>query len=159
MPCPAPAWQRTAWHGIWKPNQTLVFVLFSCFLRGAKNLWQVETRNGPLNGELVRGADDIEYYSFKGIPYAKPPLGELRFKVSANVWGVGGSHTTCVREGVIAMALAQGGALIPVFFSHRTPNPPTPGMAPPAPRSARAPNASRSPCPRCSPRAPRTAST
>lgn len=48
--------------------------------RGAKHLWQVQTLNGALNGELIKGTDDIEYYSFKGIPYAKPPVGKLRFK-------------------------------------------------------------------------------
>lgn len=42
----------------------------------------VKTKNG-----LVRGFRDttmngkVDYYAFKGIPYAKSPIGELRFKV------------------------------------------------------------------------------
>lgn len=42
---------------------------------------------GTSNGE-VRGRrnttllKNVPYYSFKGIPYAKPPIDDLRFKVS-----------------------------------------------------------------------------
>lgn len=42
---------------------------------------QVKTRNGPIQGRLastVEGKND--YYAFQGIPYAKPPVGDLRFQ-------------------------------------------------------------------------------
>lgn len=43
----------------------------------------VSTYNGRLRGRLHRTFfDNKQYYAFKGIPYAKPPLQELRFKVS-----------------------------------------------------------------------------
>lgn len=37
---------------------------------------------GQLRGKFVDSGGNSTYYSFQGIPYAKPPLGELRFKVS-----------------------------------------------------------------------------
>lgn len=41
---------------------------------------QVTVSEGILEGELVQ--DEVtNYFSFKGIPYAAPPVGELRFKV------------------------------------------------------------------------------
>lgn len=42
----------------------------------------VTTKNGDIRG--VRKStllENVDYYSFKGIPYAEPPIGELRFKV------------------------------------------------------------------------------
>ncbi|GBP50147.1 Esterase FE4 [Eumeta japonica] len=40
----------------------------------------VRVSEGLLEGELLRGALGRDYYSFKGIPYARPPLGDLRFQ-------------------------------------------------------------------------------
>lgn len=40
-----------------------------------------ETNQGSLRGVVVNNYN-VTYVAFKGIPYAKPPLGELRFKVS-----------------------------------------------------------------------------
>lgn len=42
---------------------------------------RVQVEQGMLEG-VVCERDDSTFYAFKGIPYAKPPLGELRFKVS-----------------------------------------------------------------------------
>ncbi|KAF3430578.1 hypothetical protein E2986_07677 [Frieseomelitta varia] len=41
----------------------------------------VRTPSGPVRGLVLRTVwHSIEYSSFKGIPYAEPPLGDLRFK-------------------------------------------------------------------------------
>lgn len=37
---------------------------------------------GRLRGMVQKLYDGSEYYSFKGIPYAQPPVGKLRFKVN-----------------------------------------------------------------------------
>lgn len=42
----------------------------------------VKTPLGYLRGRKLPSARRDYYYSFQGIPYAKPPLGDLRFKVS-----------------------------------------------------------------------------
>ena len=42
---------------------------------------KVDTRSGQLRGSVQKSIDGFDFYAFKGIPYAKPPVGELRFKV------------------------------------------------------------------------------
>ncbi|XP_050531732.1 juvenile hormone esterase-like [Daktulosphaira vitifoliae] len=41
---------------------------------------EVETNKGFLKGKIVKSRDGHTFYSFTGIPYAKPPVGDLRFK-------------------------------------------------------------------------------
>lgn len=41
----------------------------------------VNTKSGPVKGFKIASAFDFHYINFIGIPYAKPPIGELRFKV------------------------------------------------------------------------------
>ncbi len=42
----------------------------------------VTTKSGKVRGYKTKSPLDYEYFNFIGIPYAKPPIGELRFKVS-----------------------------------------------------------------------------
>lgn len=39
------------------------------------------TKYGAIKGTHLKSRDGRPYYSYTGIPYAKPPIGELRFKV------------------------------------------------------------------------------
>lgn len=41
----------------------------------------VSVEQGQLQGRIVSGAAGKSFYSFQGIPYAKAPLGSLRFQV------------------------------------------------------------------------------
>lgn len=62
--------------------QILLFIFaFAC--GGLADQYKtVDTDNGKVRGikstSLLKGDP---YYAFKGVPYAKPPLGDLRFKV------------------------------------------------------------------------------
>lgn len=50
----------------------------------SENTIIVETVNGPVKGILKTSIVGESFYRFRGIPYAKPPIGDLRFKVSVN---------------------------------------------------------------------------
>lgn len=62
----------------------LLVVALICAVNGRvdEQYKTVETLNGPVRGiretTLLKG---IPFYAFKGVPYAKPPIGDLRFKV------------------------------------------------------------------------------
>ncbi|KAJ8664688.1 hypothetical protein QAD02_006350 [Eretmocerus hayati] len=40
----------------------------------------VETKQGRLKGTIRQNIDGGEYFSFRGVPYAEPPIGDLRFR-------------------------------------------------------------------------------
>lgn len=44
----------------------------------------VQIEQGELRGVVCKN-NEGKYIAFKGIPYAKPPVGKLRFKVSVYV--------------------------------------------------------------------------
>lgn len=41
----------------------------------------VKTKSGIVKGFSIASQYNYQYYNFLGIPYAKPPIGDLRFKV------------------------------------------------------------------------------
>lgn len=41
----------------------------------------VEIRHGKLKGSVLKSYNGRDYHAFKGVPYAKPTSGLLRFKV------------------------------------------------------------------------------
>jgi len=43
------------------------------------------TTHGLVKGTLLKSIYDDQFYSFDGIPYAQPPLGELRFREPQDV--------------------------------------------------------------------------
>ena len=42
----------------------------------------VKTRNGPVRGSEMKSKQGKKIFAFRGIPYAKPPLGDKRFRRS-----------------------------------------------------------------------------
>ncbi|CAD0249725.1 unnamed protein product [Spodoptera exigua] len=58
----------------------LSLALLSVVLGDTIAMVQVRVSDGLLEGEMVQNEYGGSYYSFKGIPYAQPPLGDLRFK-------------------------------------------------------------------------------
>ncbi len=42
----------------------------------------VRTKNGQLVGITSLSRDGKKFYEYNGIPYAKPPVGELRYEVN-----------------------------------------------------------------------------
>lgn len=48
------------------------------------NAWIVETNSGPISGTLIEDKF-AKYFAYQGIPYAEPPVGNLRFLVSTEI--------------------------------------------------------------------------
>jgi carboxylesterase type B len=46
----------------------------------------VTVSNGKLRGKSGKNIHNGQFYSFQGIPYAKPPVGSLRFKVKVKFY-------------------------------------------------------------------------
>lgn len=63
-----------------------VCIYYSCFClfllifltEGVK----ITTPQGKINGDIKKTLNGREFEAYLGIPYAKPPVDELRFKVS-----------------------------------------------------------------------------
>lgn len=60
------------------------FLIFTATNAVPEEFRTVETKYGQVRG--VRKSSmlkNVDFYSFRGIPYSKSPVGELRFKVSS----------------------------------------------------------------------------
>lgn len=45
----------------------------------------VEISQGKLRGSTLKSRDGRDFEAFQGIPYAEPPINELRFMVNRNL--------------------------------------------------------------------------
>lgn len=48
----------------------------------------VSTKNGPVLGATSKTRDGKTFYEYFGIPYAEPPVGNLRYEVSFPKWSL-----------------------------------------------------------------------
>lgn len=56
--------------------------LFTPFVKSTEQYTIVNTNSGTVRGKTQTTLfENKDYYAFKGIPYAKPPVQKLRFKV------------------------------------------------------------------------------
>ena len=60
---------------------------------------QVSVQQGALAGYKITTRKDRHVFAFEGIPYAAPPIGDLRFRVCKNVTAISLSHITFVPLG------------------------------------------------------------
>lgn len=58
----------------------LVFAFLTDAIVASKIL--VTVKNGTLEGTVMKTRKGRDIFGFRGIPYALPPVGELRFEVS-----------------------------------------------------------------------------
>jgi len=68
---------------------------------------KLEINKGVIKGQILKSRNGQSYYSYTGIPYAKPPIGELRFKAPVPVESWDGILDTtkepniCIQSGSI----------------------------------------------------------
>lgn len=58
----------------------IIFTLLFGFVFGEDEVLQLD--QGKLTGSILRSRNGREFKAFQGIPYAKSPTGDLRFKVN-----------------------------------------------------------------------------
>lgn len=59
----------------------VVLSLLFFFISGVRSS-VVEVKQGKVKGLLLKSRNGTSYYAFYGIPFAKPPVGHLRFEVN-----------------------------------------------------------------------------
>ena len=62
-------------------SKIIPILLFTITLIRYKDAVEVTIEQGTLRGSIFLSRNNTEYYGFLGIPFAKPPVGDLRFKV------------------------------------------------------------------------------
>lgn len=58
-----------------------IYITWILFLKLVCCEIEVRIADGILKGQVLQSRDGRTYYSYIGIPYAKPPIGDLRLKV------------------------------------------------------------------------------
>ena len=66
------------------PSVLLYVLLLTVFTVGSQSEI-IETKYGSLDGELLETISGTKYQAFRKIPFARPPVGELRFQVCLNI--------------------------------------------------------------------------
>lgn len=56
-------------------------IMYLYLFQAQYDRYAVQVSEGTLLGKEMRTSTGYRYFSFSGIPYAEPPLGELRFAV------------------------------------------------------------------------------
>lgn len=56
-------------------------IIFAVFFDLVFCQLELKITKGIIKGQILKSRDGRPYYSYTGVPYAKPPIGELRFKV------------------------------------------------------------------------------
>lgn len=64
----------------------LLFISLAVLVTSQKPSPVVRVANGVLQGTWSQSTKGREYASFLGIPYARPPVGKYRFRVSIIPW-------------------------------------------------------------------------
>lgn len=60
----------------------LLIVIISVNCHNLNNNLHVETESGPVRGVALKTlVKNKDYIAYRGIPFAEPPLGELRYRV------------------------------------------------------------------------------
>uniref|UniRef100_A0A2S2Q259 Carboxylic ester hydrolase n=1 Tax=Sipha flava TaxID=143950 RepID=A0A2S2Q259_9HEMI len=76
---------------------------FGCYSVSSVRVSEVEIDSGFVSGKLSKTWKGRSFYSFEGIPYATPPVGELRFKEAqpvkpwSGVWNASSPGSKCIQ--------------------------------------------------------------
>lgn len=60
----------------------ILFVSLLAFTNSQVEDIEVRAKEGTLKGTLLKSRNGKNYRAFYGIPFAKPPIGDLRFEVN-----------------------------------------------------------------------------
>ncbi|KAG5669412.1 hypothetical protein PVAND_017299 [Polypedilum vanderplanki] len=110
---------------MWK-IQIFLFIIFAIKLSESNLI--VKTSGGQLRGIRVRTGLFTSYLAFKGIPYAEPPIGNLRFRAPIPHHGWQGIRdaskhgNVCPTNGVIGIGLLPSGDENCLFLNVYTTN-------------------------------------
>jgi len=91
------------------PRMLVIAVVLALCASGALSAGpKVSTLYGDVEGEQYRTKAGKLTKTFLGIPYASPPVGELRFKVSLNATRKAGASASSLHSIAVDTATAMG---------------------------------------------------